>query len=112
MVVLGDVLAQVGLVGDAVLVAVELGEDPGLDLALEEGRRRHHDVVAGAAREQLRLERDLSYEQLEPTLPPSLRRDYVPDNYYNAPTAAELRRRVETTSATNEQPRRAAGGGR
>ena len=42
-------------------------------------------------RKQLEMERELSYEDIEHTLPPSLRRDYVPDKYYNAPTMAQLR---------------------
>ena len=38
--------------------------------------------------EQLETERTVRYEDIEPTLPPSLRRDYKPVNYYNAPTLA------------------------
>jgi hypothetical protein len=36
--------------------AIQLAEYARLDLALEERRRRHHDVVARVAREQLRLD--------------------------------------------------------
>jgi radical SAM superfamily enzyme YgiQ (UPF0313 family) len=45
--------------------------------------------------EQVAGEARLRYEDLEPTLPPSLRRDYRPVNYYNAPTLAELKEREE-----------------
>ncbi|MBN2292411.1 MAG: cobalamin-dependent protein [Pirellulales bacterium] len=36
-------------------------------------------------REQLELERNIRYEDIEARLPPSLRRDYAPVNYYHAP---------------------------
>ncbi len=41
--------------------------------------------------EQLEMERTVRYEDIEHTLPPSLRRDYVPDKYYNAPTLAAMK---------------------
>jgi hypothetical protein len=40
--------------------------------------------------EQIETERTVRYEDIEPTLPPSLRRDYKPVNYYNAPTLAAV----------------------
>lgn len=42
-------------------------------------------------REQLELERNVRYEIIEHTLPPSLRRDYRADKYYNATTVAGMR---------------------
>ena len=41
-------------------------------------------------REQLEMERTQKYEEIESTLPPSLRRSYVPDKYYNAPRVDNL----------------------
>ncbi|MFC1672006.1 B12-binding domain-containing radical SAM protein [Planctomycetota bacterium] len=42
-------------------------------------------------REQLHLERTVRYEDVEHTLPPSLRSDYIPDKYYNAPTLGAMK---------------------
>jgi hypothetical protein len=40
--------------------------------------------------EQLEMERTQKYEEIEHTLPPSLRRDYRTDKYYNAPRVADM----------------------
>ncbi|MZP29995.1 radical SAM protein [Heliobacterium undosum] len=40
--------------------------------------------------EQVEMEETLRYEDIEHTLLPSLRRDYVPNNYYNAATLAAM----------------------
>jgi hypothetical protein len=50
-------------------------------------------------REQIELERTVRYEDIEHTLPPSLRSDYVPDKYYNAPTLAALKEAEEAAAA-------------
>ena len=49
--------------------------------------------------EQLEMERTMRYEDLEPTLPPSLRKDYRPIHYYNAPTLAALKETEEAAAA-------------
>ncbi len=46
--------------------------------------------------EQLELERSVRYEDIEHTLPPSLRRDYEPCRYYNAPTLARMEEKLLT----------------
>jgi hypothetical protein len=43
-------------------------------------------------REQLEHERTFDYDRVEQSLPPSLRRDYRPDKYYNAATLSELKK--------------------
>jgi radical SAM superfamily enzyme YgiQ (UPF0313 family) len=64
---------------------------PAVGRAVEMGRciRKIRALTA----EQIRLEGDHAgrYDEIEPTLPPSLRRDYRPDKYYNAPTLARMR---------------------
>jgi radical SAM superfamily enzyme YgiQ (UPF0313 family) len=46
--------------------------------------------IDGYYNEQIEHERTTKYDDVEPTLPPSLRRDYRPVNYYNAPTLAAV----------------------
>lgn len=48
-------------------------------------------------KEQLELERTIRYEEIEHTLPPSLRKDYTPANYYNSPTLLEMKERTGET---------------
>ena len=47
--------------------------------------------IHALTREQIELERTRRYEEIEHTLPPSLRRDYPADGYYNATTLAGVR---------------------
>jgi hypothetical protein len=54
-------------------------------------RRRVQSHIA----EQLEMERTVRYEDVEHMLPPSLRRDYKPDKYYNAPTMANMKAFIE-----------------
>jgi hopanoid C-3 methylase len=49
-------------------------------------------LIQSHIREQLEHEKTFCYEAAEPTLPPSLRRDYRPDKYYNAATLGELKK--------------------
>ena len=60
-------------------------------------------------REQLHHERTFDYANLSHTLPPSLRPDYVPDKYYNAPTLAKMKEMQEegapdASAASAEKP--------
>jgi len=55
--------------------------------------------IGNMIREQLELERTVRYEDVEHTLPPSLRSDYVPNKYYNAPTLAALKEAEEAEEA-------------
>jgi hypothetical protein len=50
--------------------------------------------------EQLETERTVRYEDIEHTLPPSLRRDYKPVNYYNAPTLAAANEALSAAAVT------------
>jgi hypothetical protein len=55
--------------------------------------------------EQIELERTVRYEEVEHTLPPSLRRDYKPDKYYNAPNLAAFKERsAEACDACDAEP--------
>lgn len=49
--------------------------------------------------EQLHIERDLTYEQLEPTMPPSLRRDFKTDQYYHV-TSVDVSMRGDESPKT------------
>jgi hypothetical protein len=57
------------------------------------------------ALKQLWHEKWFSYEEAEADLPPSLRRDYEPVNYYNAPTVAKM---AEAKEAEREPEREEA----
>jgi hypothetical protein len=48
--------------------------------------------IQSHVKEQLALERSVKYEDIEHTLPPSLRSDYKADKYYNATTVGELKK--------------------
>ncbi len=50
--------------------------------------------------EQLEIERTTRYEDIEHTLPPSARRDYKPNKYYNAPTLAAIKETQGIAMAT------------
>ena len=54
-------------------------------------------------KEQIGLERDVRYDDIEHTLPPSLRRDYVPNKYYNAPTLARMEELDQGVAASGSE---------
>jgi hypothetical protein len=55
--------------------------------------------IVGLHNEQIETERTVRYEDIEHTLPPSLRRDYRPTNYYNAPTLAAMKEAEEAVES-------------
>jgi hopanoid C-3 methylase len=61
---------------------------PALGRALIFGRSMR--LIEPHYREQIEMERSTRYEEIEAGLPPSLRRDYKPDKYYNASTLSEV----------------------
>lgn len=50
-------------------------------------------------REQLETEATVTYDQVESTLPASLRKDYQPDKYYNAPTLVSASKAAEAANS-------------
>jgi hypothetical protein len=60
---------------------VELEEDAGLDLAGEEIRGRHHDIVAGLAGEQLCLQGIVGVERVVADLDPGLFAELVKNGW-------------------------------
>lgn len=54
--------------------------------------RKTASMIQSHIDEQLELERTVRYEEIEHTLPPSMRSDYKPDKYYNAPTIGAMKK--------------------
>jgi len=53
--------------------------------------------------EQVAIEEKYRYEDIEHLLPPSLRRDYKPDKYYNAPRVSDMLERYKSTDNWDPQ---------